>query len=489
MMTPGSANRIRLAFQIPTELASQSPGTLVVDVKGGRVEVDAPQVSQEQKARFNPESPEPGDGIAIIVNQTGRLQKVFGQKGPWYVADITLVDEQDGEATRVGRGLELYSPDVSQAVAANDSMGTVREEKKGLGNFGTNDQKDKIFRVFAHSLGESLLTGITSRTVIPDGSHRRGLVLFKLPRSADANIEWKLRSAWIPGLDEPILTTSFTDTLMLLPHLDMHEFLQIGDDRQFKDALTRAVKAQRARAIEKPGSHSPLQLGLGQGAEPAREIPVPSFVLAGADRFASIDDLDTLREHLSQLRFLPGGASPWAYQQSPEGVLTQKWGTQSEFARMAEVVLSRQGRESERDLVAVTDEGRARLAERAGLSKVDVKWLPALRYQDTAGMQRLLVSPFMQNAESLKGLVQVQEEKPKVKNAVPARLHVIAGVVANGGDRNKRAADMAGALAGQQGSSKVRERLLLNTVLDREALSRGALDIIYTSGEVDKGSY
>jgi Mg-chelatase subunit ChlD len=489
MMTPGSANRIRLAFQVPAELAGREAGTLVVDIRDDRVVIVAPNPGLGHGVRTAPEPEISGDGIGITINQTGRLDKIDGQKGPWYLADVTIFDEKDGEATRIGHGLELFSADISQKVVANESMGTVREEKKGLGNFGQNDQRDKIYRVYADSQGAELLAGFSTRSVIPDGGHRRGILLFRLPGGVDENAQWQLQSGWIPGLDIQFAKAPFQDAGMLLPRKDMRDGFKKGNDQQLKDALAREVRAYRARASEKPGGHSPVQVGLDRGAEPVRQIPVPSLVLFGARDFNAISELDTLRDRLAKLRWLPGGASPWAYLQSPESVLTQAWGTQGEFARMAEVVLSRQGFHSERDLVAVTDTGRARLAERAGLAEVDAQWLPALRYREANGNKRLLVSPFMQDIESLQGLVLDGGKKPRIKKMAPARLHVIADVISNGGDRTKRAADMADALAGGQDNKQTRERYLVNTVLDREALSRGALDIIYAKGEDDKGSF
>jgi uncharacterized protein with von Willebrand factor type A (vWA) domain len=489
MMTPGSANRIRLAFQVPAELASKKAGTLVVDLKSDRVLVEAPQSEKILGTQYSLGSEIAGDGISIVVNQTGRLVGFGRNKGRWYLADVTIFDEKDGEATRIGQALELFSPGISATVAADDSAGLVREEDKGLGNFGQNDQKDKVFRVYADSQGAELLAGFTTTTVIPDGSHRRGVLLFKTPANVEESAQWKLKSAWIPGLDAELDETQFQDASMLLPTLDMRSSLSKDNEQQLKDALAREVKAYRAKAGEKPGRDSPLRVGIGEGTVPGRQIPVPSFVLAGAQNFKSIDDLDTLRERFAGLDWLPGDTNPWTYQQSPESVLTQAWGTQSEFARAAEAVLSRQGFLSERDIVAVTDAGRARLAARAGLEEVSVKWLPALRYQDSMGEKHLLVSPFLEDAANLQGLVTDQTEKPKVKKAVPVRLHIIADVVSNGGDRAKRTADMANALAGGQGEIRTRERYLINTELDREALSRGALDIIYAKGEDDKGSF
>jgi len=489
MMTPGSANRIRLVFQLPAELASREAGTLVVDIKGGGVSIEAPHPGNDHGTRSVAEAEIAGEGISIVVNQTGQLDTLAGKKGPWYLADVTVFDEKDGEATRIGHGLELFNADILPTVVAKESAGTLREKKKGLGNFGQNNQKGKISRIYADSRGNELLAGFTPRTVIPDGSHRRGVLLFRLPGDVEKNTGWALKSGWIPGLDVQFTGAPFQDAGMLLPWLDLHDTLKKGNEQQLKDALAREVKAYRARASEKPGGHSPLQVGLVEGAEPVRQIPVPSFVLAGAQSFKTITDLDALHDRLANLRWLPGGTSPWAYLQSPEGVMTQAWGTQGEFARMAEVVLSRQGYASERDLVAVTDAGRASLAQRAGLAKVDIKWLPALRYQDISGKKHLLVSPFMQDIESLSGKVLDEGKKPGIKKAFVARLHIIADVVSNGGDRTERAADMANALAGVQDKARTRERYLVNTVLDREALSRGALDIIYTKGEDDKGSF
>lgn len=489
MMTPGSDNRIRLAFQVPAGLALKSQSQLVVDIKGDRVVVEAPQTAAEQDLKPDVSAAVAGDGISIIVNNTGSLDKIGKYRGSWRLADITLIDEKDGEATRIGKSFTLFNPEISDGIAGDETTKLASGEKRGLGNFGKSTEKDKDFSLSADSRASGLISGFTAQTVIPDGSHRRGVVLFKMPDDTEANADWKLRSAWIPELNASVSADEFSDPDMMLPRLVLESGLTDREDREFKKALTAAVKEYRAKARSKPGSHSPLQVSLDQDSTPVREIPVPSLVLAGAQRFAAIDDLDEFKKLAENLRWLPGSGEPWAYQQSPESVVTQEWGSEAEFARMAELVLSRQGYSSERDIVAVTDKGRARLAQRAGLEKVSLKWLPAMRYRDQDDVEHLLVSPFLETAAHLEGLVIVDPGKPAVREPKPASLSVIADVVTTGGERAKHTADMADALAGGSGKRKTRERTLIRTELDREQLSRGAADIIYAMGEDDKGAF
>ena len=77
---------------------------------------------------------------------------------------------------------------------------------------------------------------------------------------------------------------------------------------------------------------------------PVKEtVPVPPVTFAGMRPFSEIKNLDDLKILLSGIRWLPAEDGGWIYNFAPEAVMTQAWGTEVEFARMAEKVLIRMG--------------------------------------------------------------------------------------------------------------------------------------------------
>lgn len=485
MFAPGSDNHVRLAFQIPADLAKKNPGELVVDVKGGGVVLPLGK-DGSLRPKLNGKVNK-GDGIDLIVNATGSLKEVNGQKGDWRVIDLTLIDKPDGEATRVGGVFALHRDDAAGREWRFASPDEVEKRKKGLGKFSTGNKPVVELQVKANPANGTLLTGLTGQSVVPDGGERRGVIVFRMPDQDDSGHSWQLRSGWFPDLAVSISEKPYKDKSMLRERFAM-DGKPSDDEKKLMEALLSTVREYRARTQEKPGRHEPAKISLDATEPSGREMPVPSLVIAGAEKFRTIVDIDGLKKALEKLPWLPGANKPWETTISPEALFTQGWGTDDDLARAAEVVLTRMGYETERKIVKVTEQGGKALAQNAGISQLKRKELPAIGYLDHEKKSHLLVAPFLKDVTELENLVTVDSNsKPGGDNAV--ELRVEAEVMPVSGERTQMTGKMAAALAGGDGKQKTRTITLLKIELDREQLSRDPADLVYVEGFDAQGGY
>lgn len=485
LMTPGAEAPIRLAFQVPAGLAERTAGQLVVDVKGGGVTLPlGPSVIEDPA----PSNAIPGDGIALVVNGAGAVDSIGGQKGRWRVVDVTLVDAQDSEATRLGGIFHLVRDDANGQSSRMATPTEMENRKKGLGGFSSNNSPLVQLRVPTDPEVSRLLAGLSASAVVPDGRERRGLLVFRLPVQDDSGHEWLLRSTVFPELDHVVTDAAYADKSMLAEAVPLPPTLRGEEEKAFKAALLRAVAEHRASGKPKPGHYDSGQVDLDGQAEPSAVLP-PDLVTLGSQRLERLQSEDAILETLRSLRWIPAARKPWDYLMSPEAVLTQGWGTQDDLARLAEVALARQGVLSRRTGIELNDSGRQALAQKAGLEAVTLKDLPVLRIATRDGGERTLVLPFYQSVEELAGYLGKEESQAGYAKSPTVSFQLVAETVPATADRVATTSKIAGALAGGSGEIKPREVTLLQAELDREALSRGPVDIAYFEGVDGDGPF
>lgn len=114
-------------------------------------------------------------------------------------------------------------------------------------------------------------------------------------------------------------------------------------------------------------------------------MPVPEVTDPARADFASIRTLEDLKMRLEDVRCLPADLGEWKHLFAPEAVLTQNWGSQADFAYMAEVILARQGVTTRRLTLELTDRGRAELAKMTGIEGLEVYSCPLSHTATTPG--------------------------------------------------------------------------------------------------------
>ncbi|MCP3953603.1 MAG: hypothetical protein GY697_15505, partial [Desulfobacterales bacterium] len=403
MLSPGSSNRIRLAFRVPQGIAKGDKGELVIDLKGGGAVIALGKNPKGKKQAIPAGKRLPGDGIDLMVNQVGRID----DRGRYQVVDITLFDKKDGESTSLSNAFILKRKDFKKA-DNGVPMRTPAElaAAKGLSGFTAGNSLSPVGLLDPDRETANRLFGFTEHTVVPDGQHLRGIIFFRLPDSDNNPADWRLASPFFKSLTLAMQPAPYKQEKMLAKRLQINVDPNSNYAQALEKALVAVVRERKAAAFEKPGRVKAARTDLENSGPPRMEVPVPDITAAGVQQFKDIRDIKTLQARLAKAHWLPDrrGSSTWHHRFAPEAVLTQNWGTEADFARMAEIVFARQGTRTRRERVDLTDNGRTALAKLGRLEKVETGTLPALVYYDSKGRKQLLVAPFMQNLRDLKGL-------------------------------------------------------------------------------------
>jgi len=490
MLTPGSTNRLRLAFRVPEVLArGAARGTLVVDVSGGAVEI--PLGGPAQAAAKLPKPAATGQGLDIHVFAAAPLEN-----DPRRVAvEATLVDHPGGLGFEVGSELVVLRRKGTPPGPADPALVAKAEaerrekaatQRMGLANFGSSVVDERPFGPDTISPDDTTTTrefGLCEGTAVAEGMARRGLFLFTLPDDlTDADLE--VASLVIPSLTVPVdRSPSYRNEVLESEPIARDTY--DDDDGVFLDALkTRlsALERQRAaRGFTRAGALRAPRADFS-GRPAASPVPCPTLASWGLARAAAVDDIGALRNALGGIRVVPSEVYPWANRFCEEAVWSQGWCTENEVAVMAEARLARSGVITERIAVDLADEGRSRLAALGRVSETSLQTLPALRWKDADGRRHVLVAPFLQDVEDLAGVVRYSEAATVCDSQTPSCTFTLQVATEPSAEARQAAArDMGNALAG--GGDEDGETLV--TVLQFSVpltdLSRDAVDMGWTS--------
>lgn len=169
-LAPGSSNRIRFSFQMPTVLKNTrmelygdlSGGALVLPVNNNTAYSSASKGIQYQ-----------GDGMTITINSLVRIKETPDVRGSLVVADITVTDIADGYGT-------MGFVDSFTLVREGYDPSSVEQQPMtagaaGLGNFASGTDPNIAY---PDEITNDLLFGINEDFVVFDGESRRGFILF-----------------------------------------------------------------------------------------------------------------------------------------------------------------------------------------------------------------------------------------------------------------------------------------------------------------------
>lgn len=476
MLSPGSTNRIRVAFRVPAAMAKEAgKGELVVDVKGGAVVIPLDAQAAKAPVAKVPTSAIQGDAIQLVVNSLKR----FGDSDDKIVADLTLFDSNDGQATAMADAFILKKKNFDPGKAESAQLPDYGASK-GLAGFAAGNDVVPVGTMPPHMSTEDMIFGITDATVVPDGGSLRGLVVFKLPYGDTDPGDWQLTSPLFPDLKRGIDSGRYRNERLMARRNEVA--YGVGDT--YLDQLNAVVielKRQReASQFKRPGYYKPKTMAADGSRPPACSVPVPEATDPALADFGSIKDLKSLKKRLATLRYLPSAGMGWEHFFAPQAVLTQNWGCEGDFARMAEIILARQGIQTKRITLKVTDQGRDRLAKMAGVNETEIEQLPALTYHDGKGVRQTLVAPFLEPNTGLGGLVAgiYSDDVSSREMTATVTVNLLARPIQNGQARASR--ELSDALSGETEAGAVEEIFLLSANPTLPELSRGAVDIGYT---------
>lgn len=485
MLSPGSNNRIRLVFRIPSDIVGEAGlGELVVDVKGGGVVIPLDKQAQDASKPNSPKGAFKGDGIDLVVNRIAR----YPDSEDMFVADLTLFDHKDGQSTSMSGAFILHKKDGTGSSPVTDPhLGPDLSRSKGLMSFATGNAIIPAGTMPPDSITDELIFGITDDTVVADGCSLRGLVVFKLPFGDSKPKAWILTSPLVPDLKKNLEDKIYVNKRLLGQRIHIEQETNEGYMADLNAAVARIKRQRETANFQRPGAYQSKRKRFDNGESPAEAVPFPDFVRIGDMDFKDIQDTKTLKVRLDKTAFLPSSQMGWAHQFSPEAVMTQGWGTEGDFARMAEIVLARQGISATRTEVQLTDKGRDALAARSGFRDVNLDKLPALAYQDQKGLKYVLVFPFMETIPRLGGLVKAIDpyDIPLDSAGAVITVSLLAKPVLDG--RARAARDLSDSLSGETDTEEIKSIYLLTANLSLPDLSRGAADIGYTIVGYQKG--
>lgn len=492
LLTPGTENPVRLVFRIPRALAEDvKKGEIVVDVRGGGVRVPLAGATVEDNLPGTPAGN--GEGVAVKILRTGTIEDVSDVGSHLLAVEVALKDEKDNHHTQIGELIVLKNKDFDPEKAARmeDELDRLRREaatlpNRGLANFGQTTLRVVPGMLASVPSQEVLIFGLDEESVVPDGHTRRGVFFFELPEGTEPD-QWEVSSLVIPDLSVEVSAEPFEDAMLLTRRLYPEEDAGSTFWEPFEAAVRELIARREAVGRKKPGHLASKRVDLDETQEKGAHVAAVSLTAAGKKTFLEIRTLADLKKQLSGIRFLPsGGYAAWQMRYAPEAVLTQGWGTESDFARMAEVVLTRQGIVAVRTKCDLTEEGRQALAKLAGIADCSKETLPALRYRDEHGTPHLLVAPFLKDAATLKGFViakpgLVIEEDRAERASITVKLLVRP----KGKNREQQLADASDALAGD--GDNIQEMTVLSETYRMSELSVDALDIGFTKTAVGGG--
>jgi len=477
MLSPGSSNRICLAFRIPKEIAKKDKGELVIDLAGSSVVIALDNKAKSKKKTSAIGKRLLGEGIDLVVNKIGMIEDSY----TYQIVDITLFDKKDKESTSLSNAFILKRKgfkeiDTATPIRAPEDLATA----KGLSCFASGNTLAMVGMLDPARETTDRIFGFTEHTVVPDGQELRGILLFRLPDSDNDPADWQLESPFFRSLDLDMQGTPYKNEKLLAKRLQIN----IDSDSNYAQALEKALIAvtreRKTQSFEKPGRIKAAKTNFENSGPPKMEIPIPGFAAAGDEVFKNIRDIKTLKTCLAKVRWLPTQHDyAWVHRFSPQAVLTQNWGTEGDFARMAEIVFARQGIKTRREYVDLTDSGQQELAKMCELEQVGMSTLPALTYYNSKGSKRILVAPFMKNLRDLEELVTDNKTNEVDIAVATGSINVSLLVVPREKNARGTAGDLGSALAGETKAGTGEWIKVFYHSPELPSLSLGPVDIGY----------
>ncbi|MFB9275562.1 hypothetical protein ACFFT4_11365 [Cohnella cellulosilytica] len=484
---PGSSNKARFAFQTPNALKSM-PMDLYVDLYGGATVLpiggkgagaagvgngsgnsasvaDAGNGAGDRSGAASAgngsgnssgsakRSAYQGDGMALTVNALSRVRNIESGSGDYIVADVTIADIKDGSGTSGFR----------------ESFRLVAEG----GQFA-----DEPPELLPDPITDGLLLGIDKDWAVFDGTSRRGFLVFSLP-AKQAELSWKLQSAYFSGLELPVTKDVFQEEGLLVKRVSPE--LDRKFDIQLSTALTEAISQYKALAAAQSSPNAAQTADLDAGNGPRETVPAPLPTVHGLQQMQSVKTLADFQALINGLKWLPASDYYYMYRNSPESVLTQGWGTEGDLANLTGGLLAKLGYSPSLRMVKLTDQGRQALMELGGVDKAELQDLPAWSYSDEQGKAKVFVVPFMKDLSELTGLVFLPAgQEGRSMTPVQSTISVYYKIKPKENKGvNAVAGDVAGALGGSEsgGDPGIQEVRVLNTSLDLDQLGKEAVDI------------
>ncbi|MGE4283395.1 MAG: VWA domain-containing protein, partial [Clostridia bacterium] len=469
MLAPASANKVRFAYSIANVLSSTET-EIFGDIQNGSLQIPVIKGSSYGSSSDKPFTS--GQGLQVRVNQLTTLDNVERYGSNWVVADVTFIDEKDGWGTSVSEDFfQLVRADYEENMG---STGLVTAQDAGLGSFASAGNTEGILQ--PENCTSSLLYGISSDWAVFDNAQRRGFVLFNLP---DEGYKWRLKSPYLENLNVELTNEPFASSDLLVDNFIV-ESKDEEAEKLIEDAVRQAILQYNSTKAADGKAGYTQAVGLQQG-DGKNNIPVPTIAFYGTKKIKEINSIKAFEDMMQGLRCIPKESDYSRYQNSPEAVLTQGWGTQWDLGNLAMGLVAKCGFVPKQRYVSLTQAGKTKLMEICKIEQFGGPLLPGVSYIDDKGESKIFVIPFMKNITELEGLVYLpsgpEANDSPVENAT---IQVSVKVESSEGSAQGMMSDVSAALGGADEAGKAYEYVeLLSKEIPLPTLSLDAIEVGY----------
>ncbi|MCK8060458.1 MULTISPECIES: VWA domain-containing protein [unclassified Fusibacter] len=457
MIAPGSENMAKWLFEIPSGLTDLK-SNLFIELYGEdiRIMTKAPLSSGEPlSAVVSFEGDADQDGVAdfrfniLSATITDGYNEDIGPDQ--LVFEVSIEDYEDGFSTG---GIE--------------EILTI----SGLNQYGDPSNAYLSYQ------SEELILALNEESVVYDGTHRRGILVYDLSGMVKESLS--IGTIFADVLDMTIATGDVATYLCV-------KGTQPNRDESYSIELSERVlaKIQAHEATQLELEVEPSQAVTESSATEMLQVPVPSITLYGSMIIEKTKTESEMLMLLKGLRYVPSNRylEPYTYLYSPEATLTQGFATEQDYAGLALMLLSKNGYQPKRKVVKLTEKGRAALDEFAGWERY-VDELPAIQYVED-GVTKLLVLPFVEDIKALKGLCYLSKDQTIVEGSDTVSVTISIHAKSLIAGREDHLSDFSDALAGETDSEEAIERVeVFSESFELDSLSVDAIDI----GFSDMGS-
>ncbi len=421
---PGSVTKVRLPFVLPLQML-ECKATLWGEIKGGSFEMAVNSgkawTGGSDNVRFEHEY------FTLVINKFAYLN----DNKERVILDFTVIDKEDGEGTGgfdtmlyLFRNTDEYA-DVND-ISGSGNGGTMINamERKGLGNFGDMSRLMEPAGIKMANLDATreLVFGASMEDAdwgAYDGQSRRGVLIFDVPDDEHKS-DWRLTSECLPDLSLKISDKYFGDSPLLTKKA------RCEYDSNAQEELNRRIDvAVAAYRATHPASGTTEKVGLTDDEIIGNHIEAPYLTIYGTQVIESVKSLNDVYKLLQSLVWLPGDMDS-IY--SPEAVITQGYGFDSDFYNLANYLFMKIGYKTTAKRLDLTEAGKENLARFCGVEPDEIKnyWVYGINYTDEKGNSRLYVPAFRHYMEDLSGLAALNYEKPYLPTAKEGRIIVRA---------------------------------------------------------------
>ncbi|MBN2851935.1 MAG: VWA domain-containing protein [Clostridia bacterium] len=478
MISPGSFNKVKWLFEMPSCLADYT-SEIFVELK-----------DEDKTVPVNENGIYPGhleveyssEFIDLTINELVKTTgEINGNSSEFIIADITIHDKKDGFASAdISSLFSVVTDEFFEKAEENteDESGLYEDTGSGgLDNFAQTGNKNTENRLFPAPLTDQLILGLTDDSIIFDGTDRRAIMLFQV--SSDiADKDWYLYSNFFEDLKLKVSNGTYDPGLLA-------EKTTFETNDTFAAELNQAVgKAIETYLLNHPADTGQLINGnipLGEEAVDKQDIPVPAISSFGAEKINQIDSVASLINSLKKLRYIPSSSSygPFNHNLSMEALMTQGYGMEQDIADMFIKVMSRLGYQPKLKIVKVTDRGKQELSRMSGIGTISSDYLPAVSYMDENNNNHIIVIPFMEDLVNLKRLVYLDYSFTYIEKA-PNTIRIEVNVYGKLTDKGvkEQIGDISDALGGDtEGVERTISEWLYDDYLALDNLSLDAIDI------------